>query len=39
MKSGNFVAKYNYIVNKAKTFKDRKKALKRGYTKHKGKEC
>lgn len=37
MKAGNFVAKYDHVVNKAKTFKDRKKALKRGYSKHKGK--
>lgn len=35
MKSGNFVAKYNWKVNKAKVFKDRKKAMKRGYVKHK----
>lgn len=35
MKSGNFVAKYDWRVNKAKVFKDRKKALKKGETKHK----
>lgn len=40
MKDGNFVAKYDYQVNKAKTFKDRKKAMKKGYRKHKkGDEC
>lgn len=35
--SGNFVAKYDWQVNKAKTFIDRKRLLKRGYKKHKGK--
>ena len=34
MKAGNFVAKYDYRVNKAKVFKDRKKAAKRVYSKH-----
>lgn len=33
--SENFVAKYNWQVNKAKTFTDRKKAMKKGYQKHK----
>lgn len=32
--NSNFVAKYNWRVNKAKTFTDRKKAMKRGYIKH-----
>ena len=32
--NSNFVAKYNWRVNKAKTFTDRKKATKRGYVKH-----
>lgn len=35
--NGNFVAKYDWQVNKAKTFTDRKKAFKKGYKKHKGK--
>lgn len=35
MKDGNFVAKYDWRVNKAKTFTDRKKAAKAGYKKHK----
>lgn len=35
MKPRNFIAKYDVLVNKAKTFKDRKRALKRGYCKHK----
>ena len=34
-KERNFVAKYDCLINKAKTFKDRKKALKKGYAKHK----
>lgn len=34
MESGNFIAKYNWLVNKAKTYRDRKKDLKRGYIKH-----
>lgn len=38
MKNGNFVAKYNWRVNKAKTFVDRKKASKAGYKKHKNSE-
>lgn len=37
MKNGNFVAKFDHLVNKAKTFKDRKKAFKKGYMKHKNK--
>lgn len=36
IKERNFVAKYDILVNKAKIFTDRKKALKRGYRKHKG---
>lgn len=36
IKERNFVAKYDILVNKAKVFTDRKKALKRGYRKHKG---
>ena len=35
MKNGNFVAKYDWRVNKAKVFKDRKKAMKRGESKYK----
>ena len=35
MKNGNFVAKYDWRVNKAKVFKDRKKKKKKGYSKHK----
>lgn len=35
--NGNFVAKYDWQVNKAKTFIDRKGLFKRGYKKHKGK--
>jgi hypothetical protein len=31
----NFVAKYDILVNKSKTFKDRKRSMKRGYCKHK----
>ena len=31
----NFVAKYDWRVNKAKTFVNRKKAMKKGYQKHK----
>ena len=38
IKERNFVAKYDILVNKAKIFTDRKKALKRGYRKHKGNE-
>ncbi len=34
MKNGNFVAKYDWRVNKASVHKDRKKALKKGYRKH-----
>lgn len=34
MKNRNFIAKYNWQINKAKTFKDKKKALKRGYAKY-----
>lgn len=37
MKHRNFVAKYDWQVNKAKTFVDRKKESKKGYTKHKTK--
>lgn len=37
MKEGNFIAKYNWQVNKAKTFVDRKKDKKNGYVKHKNK--
>ncbi len=37
MKKGNFVAKYDWQVNKARTFVDRKKELKKGYRKHRGK--
>jgi hypothetical protein len=36
VKKPNLVAKYNHLVNTAKTFKDRKKDSKRGYIKHKG---
>lgn len=32
----NFVCKYDLRLNKTKVFTDRKKALKRGYIKHKG---
>lgn len=31
----NFVAKYDWRVNKSKTFVDRKKEMKKGYKKHK----
>ena len=31
----NFVAKYMHEINKSQVFVDRKKALKRGYDKHK----
>lgn len=34
MKAGNFVAKYDHCINKAKVFKDRKKAMKSGYSKY-----
>lgn len=37
MMEGNFIAKYNWQVNKAKTFVDRKKDNKKGYVKHKNK--
>lgn len=37
MKNRNFVAKYDWQVNKAKTFVDRKKESKKGYMKHKAK--
>lgn len=37
MMDRNFVAKYDWQVNKAKTFTDRKKAKKKGYSKHKAK--
>jgi hypothetical protein len=35
MKQRNFVAKYDRLVNRAKTHIDRKKAMKKGYEKHK----
>jgi hypothetical protein len=35
----NFVAKHANKFNKAATFTDRKKAAKKGYAKHKSKEC
>lgn len=36
MKQQNLVSKYARQFNKAHVFKDRKKASKRGYRKHKG---
>jgi cytochrome c-type biogenesis protein CcmE len=36
MKASNLVAKHARTYNKAHVFKDRKKASKRGYRKHKG---
>ncbi len=36
MKTRNFVAKHARTFNKAHVFTDRKKALKKGYRKHKG---
>jgi len=36
MKTKNPVAKFAKQVNKAHVFRDRKKAMKRGATKHKG---
>lgn len=36
MKTNNIVAKHSRQFNKAHVFKDRKKASKRGYRKHKG---
>ena len=36
MKQQNLVSKYARRFNKAHVFKDRKKASKRGYRKHKG---
>jgi hypothetical protein len=35
MKTRNTVAKHARTFNQARTFTDRKKAVKRGYTKHK----
>ena len=36
MKTRNFVAKHARTFNKARVHTDRKKAVKRGYVKHKG---
>lgn len=36
LKRQNPVAKHSHTYNKAVTHKDRRKALKRGYVKHKG---
>lgn len=36
-KPRNFVAKYDYLINTAKTFKDRKKEFKKGIEKYKEK--
>ena len=38
MKMRNLVAKYTRKFNKAKKFKDRKKARKKGYRKHKNED-
>jgi len=35
-KSPNFVAKHAYKYNKSSVQKDKKKEIKKGYTKHKG---
>ena len=35
VKPRNFIAKYDYLVNTAKTFKDRKKEFKKGKKKYK----
>lgn len=34
-KPRNFIAKYDYLINTAKTFKDRKKEFKKGKEKYK----
>lgn len=39
MKQRNLVAKHARTYNKAATHKDRKRALKRGYTKHIARKC